>query len=281
MSLWRPERLGVGVGLRSVSVRQSAFDLHQNLPLDLSPSASPAECSQRLTEALTALVKALAPGAGASRHTLPQVLVADGVARYWMMSPPSGLRSLAELKAVAQTHCEQLFGGTQRWQLAGDWSARRRFFCAAIPEWVVTGVRAGLGRRATLGATLPSLLVRSALSFPSDGWACVLLPGRIHLLSTAGGRIHSVRSLSALPASDLPVLLTAAAQELQRESLRHGIAIGGSVPCLCAASSSLELVDAAGIGFICQPVAAKSPSRSDLDPMTEDAALAAMLALSA
>lgn len=242
---------------------------------------APADCAQRLAEALSMLVQGLASVDGSARRASPRVLVADSLARYWMMSPPPGLRSLAELQAVAQAHCDQTFGSSQRWRLGGDWSARRRFLCAAVPEWVVTGVRAGLGARASLAATLPTLLASSAASLAPDGWTCVLLPGRINLLSTVGGSIHSLRSLAAQAGSDLTELLSAAAQELQRESLRHGIAVGGSVACLCAVSKTLDVVDAAGIRFICQPIASNARGLAETDPLAQDAVLAAMLAVPA
>lgn len=278
MSLWRPERTGVagiGIGAQAVYRCDAAGNVVGRQPLPLSPAISESEKAQQLTTALRLLLKPV----GAKRTPQPRIVVADSLARYWMMESPAAVRSLSELQAVAQARSQQLFGVAQRWQVAADWSARHAFLCAAIPEWVGQGVRQVVGAAAPLDAVLPLVRAR-ALGGVSDAWMCVSSPGRIGLLLKDRGRLRSVRALPSNPAEPLEMQLRVATQELRRESLRTQIPLGNAVPWWhvggqSALADALTGVEVDGLRFMPQinPARFRRP-----DSLCSDAEAAAAMA---
>lgn len=162
--------------------------------------------------------------AHAARRGALRVMVADGLAQYWMMNPPEGVASLAELRGAATARCHQLLGAAQPWHVTADWHARHAFLCAAMPAWVVEGVQAALGGTAQVDAALPTVLRHAAQAMRGDGWLCVTSLGCSSVLSTARGRLRSLRSMRTAAAAHLDTQLTEAARELRRERLRNGAA---------------------------------------------------------
>jgi hypothetical protein len=62
------------------------------------------------------------------------VTVDDGLARSFIVTPPSGAQSLRELQATAAARFAVLYGeSTEQWLLAGDWQATPPFIASALP----------------------------------------------------------------------------------------------------------------------------------------------------
>lgn len=242
MSRWRTERAGIGIGERMVCRSDAAGRIVANQPLLALPAMKDLDKAHRLAQAIAALFA----GTAGAPDAKAGLVVADSVARYWMQPPPAA-GSLAELKAVAQARSQQLFGAAQRWQVAGDWDARRAFLCAAVPEWVIRGAHESIGSRAQIDAALPLALDRVARTGLVDGWLCISTPSRIALLATAGKRLHSVRSMASDPQAPLDLQLHDAARELRRESLRLQIPLNGAVQWRHLGAHAGSSFDAGGL----------------------------------
>jgi hypothetical protein len=184
--------------------------------------------SRRLAEALSGLLTQSSTEL-ARGQSKPRVAIADGLARYWVMLPPAAVGSLAELQAVVQARCQQLFGSAQRWRIVGDWNARHPFLCAAIPEWIVEAVDIAFGVGSPVAGALPLALSTCASQLPKDGWACLTFPGCTSLLGVATGRLRSLRTLPLDVGATIDIQLARAAQELRRESLRTQFGIDAPV----------------------------------------------------
>lgn len=71
------------------------------------------------------------PAAAPSRI---EVAVGLRLAVHWLLQPPVGLRSLAELRALAAAQCAQRHGGLSAdWLVVAHWDARRPFVAVGLP----------------------------------------------------------------------------------------------------------------------------------------------------
>lgn len=251
-------------------------------PFYLSNAMSEADKSRRLATALTGIV-AQSPVKIARRQLTPRLVLADGLARYWMMTPPAEVGSLAELVAVAQARCEQLFGSAQRWRIAGAWNARHPFLCMAIPDWIAQTVATVFGAECRLDGALLLALDRCASRLPAAGWACMTFPGCSSLLGIAKGRLCSLRTLSLDATASLETQLERAARELHREGVRTQMPLDTPVwwcqlgDASTAVSSTKEvLVD--GLCFVPAPPpwASTFMSTRMTGPLTDAEAAAAL-----
>lgn len=277
MSLWRRERICIGIGADSISLfNPSSCEMRQ---LDISMDADTPDNSSRLAEALTALIadQMLPPKA------LYSVVVADSLAKYWMMYPTTMVNSFAELRAVASARCEQLFGRASPWHVVGDWHAQRPFLCAALPQWVINASQSAFGHNVSLQAALPMML-SDVIDIPADSaWLCVTFPGRITLLAGSGGRISSIRTMYAQHLTDMSTILSEAAQELRRECLRTQIPLGALVHwCQLGGESpqsmALEKQDFGGLRFACLRTSGRTVAIRHAEVVRTEADAAAVLA---
>lgn len=266
MSRWL--RKPVYLGLGSTSLALSTTDGEQlSLQLPWLPEIKARGDGQmRLVAALTDVLGRRPGGAGRPLR----LVLADSHVRYWSQTVPVGTRSLAELRAVAMGRCVQLFGGSALdWRLTGDWHMQGRLLCMAFPAWIARAFES-VGKGwidSVLGQQLHSVKTERC----KDGWVCFggLSSGTVAALQA--GRVISVRGF-ALDA-DRPKRVERIALELQRASLREGLAIGAEVSWFDALSSSPESIELGEVVFERRPLLSGRAAASC------EAGLAAQLAM--
>jgi len=224
VSLWRPDYAGVGIGVGEVCRCDAAGTVLARQRFDVHGASSDHGKAQQLAGALRAL---LMP-AGSARAPKARLVVADSLARYWLMEPPADVRSLADLQGVARARSQQLYGVAQHWQIAADWNARHPFLCAALPEWVGDGMRQVAGAAGQVEAVLPLVLRRAPVA-KGDTWMCMTSPHRVAVLAFSAGKPRSMRALPTSADDSLEAQLHVATREMRRESLRTGMPLGDSV----------------------------------------------------
>ncbi|KAB0574148.1 hypothetical protein F7Q92_19875 [Ideonella dechloratans] len=191
----------------------------------------------------SALASAVA-GLSLRSATVAQVVVADGLARHWVVDPPAGLQSLAELQAVARARAEQMFGPMfgpmSGWVMEADWQLGRPFLCCALPAWLIDGVHMGLGRSVPVETALSTLLsgLRRATAVSGEVvWEGFWTPGLFTWVAWQAGRLrwlHSIR-LTETPQGGEPLLtdvLEQACLNLQGDSVRAGLDVQAPVGVL-------------------------------------------------
>jgi len=169
---------------------------------------------QAMHHRLEALLDA-EPGFGRRWRAGPmQVTVGDDLLRWWMVSPPAGISSLAELEGFARLRYEELHGSSLKgWVLRARWFVSGASVCCALPASLVEGVRALKWRGAARPQLIPAsrrLLShwRAPARAAEQVVVCMSDEHRALLWWLAGGRPVRVRSLP-VPASDPGGLLAA------------------------------------------------------------------------
>lgn len=127
----------------------------------------------------------------------------DGWVRSFMVEPPAGTRSLAELRACAQARFETLFGldGSQ-WRLCGAWHASQPFVVVAASAKVLGAIERLCARHRWRLRSLQPTWARTvaAQQWPKgDQWWGVTGEGATTVLRTQGGRITHVRTTTLHP----------------------------------------------------------------------------------
>lgn len=205
------------VGLSSSELCwQRVSDEPHCVPLNLDPTLPPVQA------VAAAAAAALEPMACKSIY----VVVGSSLARHWLQQVPPGLRSLAELQALAQSRAELLFGAGTAWSVAADWHATEAFFCAAVPT-AVQALPQGwcTGARAQLSTTWTHVLASQARRVPDQTWVLSEESGTLHLLYVDRGLpIH----YSAVQLSES--VSTGDKQALMQATLAQVAARGGGLP---------------------------------------------------
>lgn len=232
MSRWLPDRpargLALGIAADGCALRDDARGggaRHQ---------AWPKPWARLSATEVVATLDALA-GAGAPRGRACRLALAEDLVRYWIVEPPAGTRSLAELRAVALARGARLFGdasgkdaGLPGWRVEAAWDAARPFLASAVPAAIADGVEAWARReRVDLGAAglatpLLHLLPRLRPAASDAAWLCVTWPECTQLILLRQRRVAVLRVLRPGPAAPLASRLADAAEELRREQLRGG-----------------------------------------------------------
>ncbi|MEO6595970.1 MAG: hypothetical protein ABIP94_14560 [Planctomycetota bacterium] len=163
---------------------------------------------------------------GARRMT---VAVHEQWVRSFSIEPPSGLRDLAELRLLATTRMEHLFGAdSQAWTLHGAWSPSRPFVVTAVPEALVQAARALCDRIGCRLAEVSACWIRAlALQPPplETQWAGILQPGVLTVALLRERQLVFARSMRVVPdATDAQVR-----SMTEREQVRRGIDGGTQV----------------------------------------------------
>jgi hypothetical protein len=190
--------------------------------------------------------EALSAAAGEAIHMLAdsggkrlRIVFADDLACHWITSPPEGLQSLAELRAVAELRCAELFGdGPKDWLVSGDWQAGRPFVCAAVPRGlaeVLADECARRGLRCERRTALACALQDGAGSLNDDGWTCIRSPRTLSLMHAARGRPRLLRILRQPVDASAQRVTQNAAQALHLEAARSGTPAGEHIRWLDAA----------------------------------------------
>jgi hypothetical protein len=230
VSLFRTERIGVGIDARSIVCLRgdegrsvSAFDA------PVGASALGAQASDAaIHDALGAL------GAHRSRRGRHvDVVVSSELARHWIVDLPGGISSLKELQALASARFSQTFGvSAQDWHLTGDWRNSGTVMCAALPRWIVAAVDAGCtaaGLPYRVDSCLGAMLRTERPRLPADGWICVQTPRSHALLKTRAGVPSRIRALPRSTRANRREMLEDAAIEISREALRSGAPVNAKV----------------------------------------------------
>lgn len=157
-----------------------------------------------------------------------RVATGSSLSRHWLQTPPDGIRSLRELKALVHARADQLFGADPGWRVAGDWATKRSFVCAALPaaveEWAI-GLATAMGIPLQLATPFSSWLNAESRSIPSDGWCVALEADVAHMLHVKAGSPVYLRTVNLQPSqkpADLQATLDA--------ELRRSAALGGGLP---------------------------------------------------
>ena len=163
---------------------------------------------------------------GATRMT---VAVHEQWVRSFSIEPPSGLRGLAELRLLATTRMEHLFGAdSQAWTLHGPWSPSRPFVVTAVPEALVQAARALCDRIGCRLAEVTACWIRGLAQQPpplETQWAGILQPGVLTVVLLRERQPVFARSMRVVPdATDTQVRSMA-----EREQVRRGIDGGKQV----------------------------------------------------
>jgi hypothetical protein len=241
--------LGVGAGEMIVVDRINSEGAHvaSTLPLrDYLPGASSPETAIWAP----AVSLALAQAKGLSGDL--QVSVSDDWVRYWTVTPPRGLGSLAELRALAVARFEQLFGrDASTWHIEADWRADQTMLACALPKSLIEALN-NMSAEAScrIASVVPEavrLINREASAISADCWLCSFSSHAFLAILLEAGRIRAARQFHF----DLQPDITEVLARLETESLRMGVEMPQQV---------LLLGDA--------PVVGELPVTSDLDVRT-------------
>jgi len=277
VSPWRREPLAIGIGLDAVSVIDSGVG---ESPVSIAQARASANPAQSLAMALRGLLEQRAGRASSFRSA--RVVIAMGLSKYWMMRAPADIKSLAELRRVAQARCAQLFGLKPAWEVAADWDANAPFLCTAVPDWIVAGVRAALQREVRIDTVLPRVLATSLAPTMAESWACVTSASAVAVIRLGQGRLQSVRCMPITVDATPQARLQLAARELRRESLRAQVSIVKEVLLQQLESISIgqdgKVVESEGVRFL--PVTSLWPQSATAEgpDVMDDAGSAALVA---
>ena len=151
------------------------------------------------------------------------VVIANELARFFMVTPPHNAAGLQDGRAAAAMRFHALFGEpADAWQLAADWCFDKPFLACALPRILTEAIcRVAETHRLTLLEVAPHFVAAwNAWStrLKPDAWFGVAHGDMLTLGATAHGHLVSVRSTS-FPAGEHNGLEWLG-QHLAREALR-------------------------------------------------------------
>jgi len=243
VSRWPAKRLGLGVGAGEMAIVDgiSAKGAHvaSLLPLrDYLPGAASPE-----TAIWEPAVSAAVAQAGKLSGKL-HVSVSDDWARYWMVTPPAGLGSLAELRALASSRFEQLFGApAESWYIEADWRDDGAMLACALPKSLLGALgEVSKQHRCALASVVPEsvrVVNRDAAQIASGGWLCSFGSHSFLAVLRDHGKLLAARQFRFDLLPDLPEVLA----RLETETLRLGLDMPERVFLLGQAPKLVELAD--------------------------------------
>lgn len=171
---------------------------------------------------------ATAPARGKSGLT---VTLDDGVARSFVVTPPSGAHGLRELQACAAARFAALYGeSAEQWRLAADWQVTVPFVACALPRELFGAIEELTGRQQwRLDSLCPALVRvwnRVQRSIPADGWLLVGFGQTLTVVHTCSGQVADLRTLHLPGAPDFAEL----EMLLEQERLRTPVQGDGRSP---------------------------------------------------
>lgn len=158
------------------------------------------------------------------------------VSRHWLLTPPPGLSSLAELQAFATTRFQALFGEPPTdWHITADWHASHPFLCAALPLRLTSplddAARAHHSK-VSYSTTVGGLFHAYLPKLPKDGWSAVRTPSSLLVLHGTQGRMTDFRVIPTSPDLSASERRAHAITEVQRAAMRTGQALVGGIKWL-------------------------------------------------
>jgi hypothetical protein len=192
------ERNLIAVGERAAARLGRGSAIEDAVAASMDWDLTPAECAAALQPVFA--------GAGTVEAVLDDRLV-----RYFVVTPPEGTASLAELRSVATVRLGELFGiDPLTFDLAADWRAAGAFLCCAMPHAVKQALEEAAALSRVALASIAPLFVRVANSANSarrhSGWIVVRANGWITAANLEGGAIRLVRSGALDPMRDVELL---------------------------------------------------------------------------
>jgi hypothetical protein len=180
------ERTLLAVGERTAARLQRGNAIEDALAARIDWDATAAEC--------TTALQPLFAGAGSV-----DVVLDDRLVRYFLVAPPEGTASLAELRSVATVRLGELFGiDPLTYELAADWRLTGSFLCCAVPRIVKQALDDAAALARSSLASLAPLFVRAGNSAPAarhhTGWIVVRANGWITAANLERGALRLIRS---------------------------------------------------------------------------------------
>jgi hypothetical protein len=157
------------------------------------------------------------------RHLATNVILANDLLRFCMVTPPANAIRLADCKAAADIRFQTLYGeSASTWQIDADWQIRRPFLACAVPRGLLANINEMFS---TCGLPLveiaPQFIAawnRWQSSIRPGAWFGVVGNGLVTFAALHQGNMHSVRSVPlAVPNQIDPFFLH---DHLMREALR-------------------------------------------------------------
>lgn len=224
MSRFQARRLFLGctAGTTVVLAVRSSTAVETLASVTLEPPAP------RSIAGLSAALAGLKPEPAGSASL--SVTLDDSLARSFVVTPPSGARSLAELRASAAARFTALYGeAAEPWLLAADWQADAAFIACALPRELLQAIMA-LARRpgwrlASLSTALVRVWNRVHAAIPADGWLVVAFGLSLTLVHIRNNRVAGLRTLRLSGAPDRAELETLLAQERLRAPAEGELAV--------------------------------------------------------
>jgi hypothetical protein len=138
-----------------------------------------------------------------------RVLLGADLCRHWVLQVPEGIRSWADLQALAHARAAALFGapaadaGSLCWALGADWRAAGPQWCSAVPSVWVEGLRqaaAACGVRVQVLSAMQVAWQRLRQARLARGLLAWTTPGHLVLAhADAQGRVQAWRALRRPP----------------------------------------------------------------------------------
>lgn len=124
--------LRIGIAHDGMALIRTSGWLHPRSTLLAECAWTPAQSAS--LEAISTQLRAMLKDAQCANMPL-SVVVADQMARMFMVNPPQNSGSLQDCKAAAAMRFQQLYGEPlDKWQLRADWQAQHAFLACAIPS---------------------------------------------------------------------------------------------------------------------------------------------------
>ena len=221
MSRWLRKPCLIGIGMHEVLTlspeRAGSSDVLAVAPLDPAvPGTQPGARSWA-----TPFIAAME---AAAKHTnAVHVTVGDDWMRYWYITPPEGLGSLAELRAMLSARFEDLFGiSASRWVIEADWKSGGGVFASAMSVSMRDSLRAAAAEsKVRLLSVVPAtvrLFNRYAAELSDDCWFCCCGERTVTALQFEAGALVHVRRFRYDNLPDVEDTV----ERLEAEALRRG-----------------------------------------------------------
>lgn len=195
MSRLRHKRFSLGIGSDEMSVVDIAsMRLVTSLPLtEYLPGAMSPATADWMPSIEAILAQANVPEGGDLELT-----IADAWVRYFMLAIPTGVGSLAELRMLAASRFESLFGTPpEGWTLEADWKSSGHTLICAMPSRLVdvahTVTEASHWRVRSIQPYALRLLALFHKQVPDDCWVCNFASRGMLALLVSGGEVQHVR----------------------------------------------------------------------------------------
>lgn len=162
----------------------------------------------------------------AGRKAVVRVVLADPLARFFVVTPPVGARQPGDLRAAAAMRFSALFGEPiDDWQIDGDWHARQAFLACAVPTRLLKDIGASaLRHRLPLASITPAFIAawnRGRHAVAAGDWFATVCGMRLTFAVVSSSGPAMVRTISVPPTGSASQ--TELVRMLQQEALRQGV----------------------------------------------------------